>query len=205
MSRSGGISLFIKNQTEEYIGNVVIERGPGLEPASFPTRLVIVDYTRDEDILRSPTPGLVMTSESQHDKFIGFAKYLRERKKVLWLLWSSSRSLFPQAAVAIFQNKDRIYFLPPSAEPLTRLQCVFKPYPTPAAIPLPTPIKPVSAPASNSADFLSSLIDKVLAPPSFPPPPLALIAPRPMSSKHKCLKKLVPSPPRHPRLSTRRP
>jgi hypothetical protein len=71
----------VKNQTEELIGNILLE---GYSPSVTQNRMVIVDYTRDEVILRSSAAsGIQMTSETQHEKFIGFAKYLRDRKKVI--------------------------------------------------------------------------------------------------------------------------
>jgi hypothetical protein len=73
--------LYVKNQTEEFIGNILLE---GYSPLPPQTRIVIIDYTRDEAILRSSAtaPLTQMMSETQQEKFIGFAKYLRDRKKV---------------------------------------------------------------------------------------------------------------------------
>jgi hypothetical protein len=72
------LGLYVKNQTEEFIGNVFLEESA----SGLLSRIVVVDYTRDEQILCSPTSGLTLSSESHHEKFIGFAKYLRERRKV---------------------------------------------------------------------------------------------------------------------------
>ena len=101
-------TLFVRNKTDEFIGQVAISR------QGMPDKLIVVDYTRDNNVFRNSSSSNVFSFKCDHPKFIGFTKYLNERKK---------------AAVIKFQTasgeKDILFILPP-ANPavLTEVSCL---------------------------------------------------------------------------------
>lgn len=74
--------LCVKNETIEDICPIVFIPSLSL-PESSNNRFVVYDYSKDEKLL-SMKPNCYMTLESDthKKKFMGFAKYLRDRKKV---------------------------------------------------------------------------------------------------------------------------
>jgi hypothetical protein len=77
-------SLFVKNATEELVGEIRLT-GMNL----LIDRIVVTDYTRNEELLRSLQPRIrISCGENRKDKFSGFTKYLQDRKKVKPLMIS---------------------------------------------------------------------------------------------------------------------
>jgi hypothetical protein len=143
MEENQGIRrLYVKNKVEELIGEIILNgriefRGD---------RLVVGDYSRDELILHSKTQ-LTIRGVEPKEKFIGFGKYLEERKK---------------AGVIQLPNGEILYILPPDQKgQYDELRCYFKQRnPSTSQSHKPTTSLPSSSPVPT--DFLSNLLVKVL-------------------------------------------
>lgn len=136
------LPLYVKNTTEELICTI---ESPSQCFSSI-NKLVVTNYTRDERILNTHPSSIHITTTDKYDKkFLGFAKYLKDRKK---------------AAIAEIGNGNTLYILPPTSDDITTLKCKTK-YPTESETKTPHPANSEPVHSASGSDFLSSLLVKV--------------------------------------------
>lgn len=77
------VALFVRNKSDDFISNVRLSPAPAID-VTLLTKLVVTSYSRDPCILQSKENKItiedVNNDASKH--FVGFVKYLFERKKV---------------------------------------------------------------------------------------------------------------------------
>ncbi|CAE7621070.1 unnamed protein product, partial [Symbiodinium microadriaticum] len=137
-------TLFVKNDKEEIVGSVLIDHAS--------EKIVVDNYTRDEQVLRSSAAFTIRSLDNSNVKFQGFAKYLRDRKK---------------AAVAKNSEGRTLYILPPATDQYDVLSYHLggmvptKPrIPASASLPIPSNTIDKSA-KKGDGGLLSSLLSKV--------------------------------------------
>jgi hypothetical protein len=139
-----GCTLYIKNETEELVGSVHLSNFDLLME-----KIVVDDYTREEHVFNLSCTNVLKCTDTTATKFEGFAKYLRDRKKI---------------AVAKLPNKCVLYIMPPRSGNLAELQCrvhnVEAPPPPRASATNVPQLASMSA-SSTGGGFLSSLLTKV--------------------------------------------
>ena len=84
-------TLYVKNEKEELVGCVSLDH--------CVEKIVVDTYTKDEHVLNASTTFPIKSTDENDAKFVGFAKYLRDRKK---------------AAVAKISSCHTMYILPPA-------------------------------------------------------------------------------------------